>query len=98
MGAPAGHDLSARRRSVSDRRKLAIGSVVGSLVLFRAFAAAALAESGRPPLSPTNIFAPVSTPAQSIFELSRFVLMVTASSFVVVIGFLAYRVVNVTNK
>src|SRR5580693_5833608 len=94
MGAPAGHDLSARRRSVSDRRKLAIGSVVGSLVLFRAFAAAALAESGRPPLSPTNIFAPVSTPAQSIFELSRFVLMVTGAIFVVVFSLLVYAVVK----
>jgi cytochrome c oxidase subunit 2 len=47
-----------------------------------------------PSLSPTNIFAPVSTPAQSIFDLSRFVLMVTAAIFVVVFSLLAYAVVK----
>src|SRR6202790_1725476 len=43
-----------------------------------------------PLLSPTNIFAPASTPAQSIFDLSRFVLMVTGAIFVVVFSLLAY--------
>ena len=41
-------------------------------------------------MSPTNIFAPVSTPAQSIFGLSLFVLAVTAAIFVVVFSLLAY--------
>src|ERR1700684_3078037 len=50
------------------------------------------------PLSPTNIFAPVSTPAQSIFDLSRFVLMITAAIFVVVFGLLAYAVVKFRKK
>jgi cytochrome c oxidase subunit II len=45
-------------------------------------------------MSPTNIFAPVSTPSQSIFELSRFVLMVTAAIFIVVFSLLAYAVVK----
>src|SRR6202451_19832 len=45
-------------------------------------------------LSPTNIFAPVSTPAQSIFDLSLFVLTVTASIFLVVFSLLAYAVVK----
>jgi cytochrome c oxidase subunit 2 len=63
------------------------GSVVGG------FAAPAV-----PWLCPTNIFAPVSTPAQSIFDLSRFVLMVTASIFVVVFGLLAYAVVKFRKK
>jgi cytochrome c oxidase subunit II len=63
------------------------GSVVGG------FAAPAV-----PWLSPTNIFAPVSTPAQSIFDLSRFVLMVTGSIFVVVFGLLAYAVVKFRKK
>lgn len=43
-------------------------------------------------LSPTNIFAPISTPAQSIFDLSLFVLMVTAAVFVVVFSLLVYAV------
>ena len=34
------------------------------------------AQTADPALSPTNIFAPVSTPANSIFELSLFVLAV----------------------
>src|SRR5947208_15854514 len=45
-------------------------------------------------MSPTNIFAPVSTPAHSIFELSMFVLPVTAGIFVVVFGLLVYAVVR----
>ncbi len=43
---------------------------------------------------PTNIFAPASTPAQSIFDLSVFILEVTAAIFVVVFGLLAYAVVK----
>ena len=45
-------------------------------------------------LSPTNIFAPMSTPAQSIFDLSLFVLTITAAIFVVVFSLLAYAVVK----
>src|SRR5689334_18065984 len=47
-----------------------------------------------PAMSPTSIFAPVSTPADSIFELSLFVLAVTAAIFVVVFGLLVYAVVR----
>ena len=47
-----------------------------------------------PFLSPTNIFAPASTPAQSIFDLSVFVLEVTAAIFLVVFTLLAYAVVK----
>jgi cytochrome c oxidase subunit II len=43
---------------------------------------------------PTNIFAPASTPAQSIFDLSVFVLEVTAAIFIVVFSLLAYAVVR----
>jgi cytochrome c oxidase subunit 2 len=49
---------------------------------------------GGPFLSPTNIFAPVSTPAQSILDLSVFVLEVTAAVFVVVFSLLAYAVMK----
>jgi len=38
--------------------------------------AAAFADTGHP-LSPTNIFAPASTPAKSIFGLSLFVVALT---------------------
>jgi cytochrome c oxidase subunit 2 len=47
-----------------------------------------------PFLSPTNIFAPASTPAQSILDLSLFVLEVTAAVFVVVFTLLTYAVVK----
>ncbi|HEY6766214.1 MAG TPA: cytochrome c oxidase subunit II [Candidatus Sulfotelmatobacter sp.] len=46
------------------------------------------------PLSPTNIFAPASTPAKSIFGLSLFVLAVTGAIFLVVFGLLLYSVVK----
>jgi cytochrome c oxidase subunit 2 len=47
-----------------------------------------------PPLSPTNIFAPVSTPAHSIFGLSLFVLLVTGAIFVTVFTLLWYAVIK----
>src|SRR6266849_5761764 len=53
---------------------------------------AALAGPADRPISPTNIFAPVSTPAHSIFGLSLFVLAVTAAIFVIVFSLLAYCV------
>jgi len=49
-------------------------------------------------MSPTNIFAPVSTPAKSIFGLSIFVLAVTAAIFVVVFALLVYTVVKFRKK
>ncbi len=71
---------------------------MGGVSYFRSgtfFAAVtAFAKPAHSPLSPTNIFAPVSTPAQSIFELSLFVLTITAAIFVVVFSLLAYAVVK----
>ena len=65
------------------------------LVLFwGAVAAAAATDPAAPSVSPTNIFAPVSTPAKSIFGLSVFVLAVTAAIFVVVFSLLTYAVVK----
>jgi cytochrome c oxidase subunit 2 len=55
---------------------------------------AALAGSADRSLSPTNIFAPASTPAHSIFGLSLFVLAITAGIFVIVFSLLAYCVVS----
>jgi cytochrome c oxidase subunit 2 len=66
-----------------------------SLVIFwGAVAAAAATDPAPPSVSPTNIFAPVSTPAKSIFGLSVFVLAVTAAIFVVVFSLLTYSVVK----
>src|SRR2546427_11973590 len=42
--------------------------------------------------SPTNIFAPASTPAHSIFGLSLFVLAVTGAIFAIVFSLLVYAV------
>jgi cytochrome c oxidase subunit II len=47
-----------------------------------------------PSLSPTNIFAPASTPADSIFGLSLFVLAVTGGIFLLVFSLLVYCVVK----
>jgi cytochrome c oxidase subunit 2 len=46
------------------------------------------------PLSPTNIFAPVSTPADSIHQLALFVVAVAAAIFLVVFTLLTYAVVR----
>jgi cytochrome c oxidase subunit II len=56
-------------------------------------AAAAVAESA-PALSPTNIFAPASTPANSIFGLSLFILAVTGTIFLFVFALLLYSVIK----
>ncbi len=50
------------------------------------------------PLSPTNIFAPESTPAKTIFGLSLFVLAVTGAIFLVVFSLLLYCVVKFRKK
>jgi cytochrome c oxidase subunit 2 len=58
-----------------------------------ATAAGAFADTAQR-LSPTNIFAPASTPAKSIFGLSLFVLAVTGAIFSVVFMLLLYSVVK----
>ena len=79
-----------RNRSSSNWR---MRFAVQAIVLF-CFPVAALADSSRRSLSPTNTFAPVSTPAHSIFGLSLFVLAVTAAIFVIVFSLLVYCVVR----
>src|SRR5207249_4424390 len=46
----------------------------------------------------TNIFAPESTPAKSIFHLSMFVLAITAIIFVVVFTLLVYSVLKLCGR
>jgi cytochrome c oxidase subunit II len=65
-----------------------------ALIALFGLAVSVFAEPSRPYLSPTSIFAPVSPQAQSIFEVSQFVLMVTAAIFAVVFSLLAYAVVK----
>ena len=60
------------------------------LVVVCWFGTASSAGTADPALSPTNIFAPASTPANTIFGLSIFVLAVTATIFVIVFSLLAY--------
>lgn len=64
------------------------------LALLFCFKAVASAATTGLPLSSTNIFAPASTPAKTIFGLSMFVLAVTALIFVVVCGLLVYSAVK----
>ena len=90
--------LSAIREGNQQVQKKATGSWLRSSVqIFAAIlgtATAALADSRSPALSPTNIFSPDSTPARSIFRLSRFGLEVEGAIFVVVFSLLAYVVVK----
>jgi cytochrome c oxidase subunit II len=46
------------------------------------------------PLSPTNIFAPASTPARSVTNLSLFVLAITGIIFAVVFTLLVYAIIK----
>jgi cytochrome c oxidase subunit II len=71
---------------------------LSALITLCGSAAAAFAEPARPFLSPTSIFAPASTPAQSIFDLSVFVMQVTAAIFIVVFSLLTYAVVKFRKK
>src|SRR5713226_5242619 len=79
-------------RGTKDSNRAVVVRTYG-FVLWSAVRAAAT-EPAVPSMSPTNIFAPVSTPANSIFGLSIFVLAVTAAIFVVVFSLLVYTVVK----
>lgn len=76
------------RLAVAIRR----GWRTGALVL--ATTSASFAAVNPAPLSPTNIFAPDSTPARSIFRISAFVLEITGAIFVVVFSLLVYAVIK----
>jgi cytochrome c oxidase subunit II len=70
------------------------GAVVQAAAALFCLANRTFAQTGAPRLSPTNIFSPASTPADSIFGLSMFVLEVTATIFVVVFTLLIYCVIK----
>ncbi len=76
--------MKLRLKSVDSRARL-----VATVAFCWTFARAAEAS-----VSGTNIFAPKSTPAHTIFGLSLFVLSVTAVIFVVVFALLTYSIVK----
>ena len=82
-------DKKMRRRGSSNWRMR-----LGQVVLLLGLPVATLADPADRSISPTNIFAPVSTPAHSIVGLSLFVLAVTAAIFVIVASLLVYCVVR----
>jgi cytochrome c oxidase subunit II len=78
-------------------RSIKAGGLSICSLLFWSIATAADTGSA-PPLSPTNIFSPASTPSHLIFRLSLFVLLVTAAIFAVVFSLLVYVVVKFGQK
>jgi cytochrome c oxidase subunit 2 len=90
------------RGTVMSKRLRIEGSAFGALrvlcpivlIVYPVYATARPTEG----FSPTNIFAPVSTPADSILGLSVFVLAVTAAIFVIVFTLLAYVTIKYKRK
>ena len=80
--------------NMRQRNKPATGTTVRLFALLFFFIAVGTAAAPGSPFSSTNIFAPASTPARTIFGLSMFVVAVTAVIFVVVGGLLVYSVVT----
>jgi cytochrome c oxidase subunit 2 len=92
--------MSGQRRTIDagvERSKWMRGALKAGVILCTQFFTGR-AQSGLPAQSPTSIFNPASTPAQSIFDLSLFVLLVSAAIFLVVFGLLAYAVVRFRKK
>src|SRR5712692_2524408 len=56
--------------------------------------AAAFAEPADGSLSVTNIFAPLSTPAEAVYEAALLVLVICAGIFLIVGGLLAYTIIR----
>jgi cytochrome c oxidase subunit 2 len=90
-------------RDCGERRHLAAPSLQGALqrgfigarsvfsaVLFASLSSARIASAQ----SPTSIFAPAGTPAQSIFGLSMLVLSITLAIFLIVAGLLLYALIR----
>jgi len=62
------------------------------VTLLVCIAAVSLSAASGQPISPTNIFAPDSTPAHAIYRLSTFVVEIEGVIFVVVFSLIAYAV------
>jgi cytochrome c oxidase subunit II len=73
-------------------------AIRGLVLLFCCMAVVYAADADASPVSSTNIFAPASTPAKTIFGLSVFVLAIAGVIFGVVAGLLVYSVVKFRGK
>src|SRR6266849_3305070 len=80
--------------------RVVVGRATGILVLLTGilFAAGLCTATPQPDNPIPSIFEPHSTPAESIYHLSRFVLAITALIFLVVATLLTYAVVKFRNK
>jgi cytochrome c oxidase subunit II len=81
----------------NEKARIQLGKIAGIAVLLTGFLLAARLCFGAPldssPQAP-NIFRPASTPADSIFHLSLFVLSITGAIFVIVFSLIVYAVVK----
>lgn len=80
------------------RRTLITVRALNALAFLVGFAATSAAASSAKSSGLTNIFAPESTPAKSIFHLSLFVLSITGIIFIVVCTLLIYAVLKFREK
>jgi cytochrome c oxidase subunit II len=89
---------------MTENRKTGGGAVVGRALGILVLLAGILFAAGLCSASPlgdnptTSIFQPHSTPAESIYHLSIFVLVITAVIFLVVFGLLIYAVVKFRSR
>ena len=79
------------RKQLKQRMKSAVGAVLRGVI--PALLSVASFAAGEP-ANGTNIFAPASTPAKMVTNLSVFVLVITGIIFVVVFTLLAYSIIK----
>ena len=91
---------SAMMENRKTGRGVVVGRALGILVLLAGilFAAGLCSASPLGDNPTTSIFQPHSTPAESIYHLSVFVLVITAVIFLVVFGLLIYAVVKFRSR
>src|SRR6201982_430744 len=95
MARSSGVENGRREMSILRMKSSALRFLVQTILLlfWSAMAVWASEPNGSSPHG-TNIFAPASTPAKSVSDLSTFVLVVTGIIFVVVFSLLAYSVIK----
>ncbi len=98
---------SARTKGIESHHAFSPNRILGSVNPLRSLqsfivllwlTASCQAQSAAQNSSSTNIFAPSSTPADSIYKLSLLVLAVTGTIFVVVLSLLVYAAVKFKRK